>query len=48
LRLKRKEAESDESHAAASAFLADFCSSVAPEGIIQALDFSSSKPDSFI
>ncbi len=34
LRLKRKEAESDESHAAAAAFLADFCSTVAPEGII--------------
>jgi hypothetical protein len=33
LRLKRKEAESDESHAAAAAFLADFCSTVASEGM---------------
>jgi hypothetical protein len=37
LRLKRKEAESEESHAAAAAFLADFCSTVAPEGMSRML-----------
>jgi hypothetical protein len=39
LRLKRKEAESDESHAAAAAFLADFCSTVAPQGVLKPLYF---------